>query len=199
MTDSPSQNRSDRSARWYASLIENLPVGLYRATLEGRLVFCNKAFAQLFGYDSNKDLIGHPVTRLYRDERDRRALVQAISGTGYVKDLPLGLIRRDGTPLWCAATAKAVFDENGTVVLIDGAVREIGGQEQEEKMAATLDDVLSKISDFILIIDFQGEVLGVNKAFAEFFGQGYNLRPDPQVKAPRSCQIPSAYRGERTS
>jgi PAS domain S-box-containing protein len=136
----------------------------------GRLVFCNRAFAELLGYEDSKDLIGQPVTRFYRDERDRRALVKALSDAGFVKDMPLGFIGRNGTALWCATSAKAVFDDNGTVVLINGAIRKIGGQGQEEKMAATLDDVLSKISDFILIIDFRGEVLGVNNAFAEFLG-----------------------------
>ena len=72
----------DKSPR-YSDFLDSFPVGLYRTTLEGKLIFANKAFASIFGFDSTGDLIGYPEINLYHVRRDRGALIKAVLDQGF--------------------------------------------------------------------------------------------------------------------
>ena len=136
---------SNRSTLWDKEIIDNLPVGIYRTTLEGRLVFCNMAFAKIFGFDSVTELIDYPVIELYRNKKDRGALVQTLMDRGKVVDLPLSLKRQDGTPIWCAVTAKAAFDNDGVMVLLDGVMRDVTGEIEQKKICIDFDEQVRHI------------------------------------------------------
>ena len=45
-------NTGDYSARRYAEFIDSLPAALFRTTIEGQIIYCNHAFADLFGFES---------------------------------------------------------------------------------------------------------------------------------------------------
>lgn len=126
----------DKSPRWHADFLDNFPVGIYRTTLEGKLIFANKAFARVFGFDSAGDLVGYPEVNLYHVRQDRGTLIKAILENGYVEELALPFRKNEGTPIWCAVTARAVFDDDGIVVFLDGLMRDIT-EEIENKERST--------------------------------------------------------------
>jgi PAS domain S-box-containing protein len=115
----------EKSPRWHADFLDSFPVGIYRTTLEGKLIFVNKTFSSIFGFDSAGDLIGYPEVNLYHLKQDRGALIKAVLDQGYVVELSLPFKKNDGTPIWCAVTARAVFDDDGIVVFLDGLMRDI--------------------------------------------------------------------------
>ena len=136
MAYTPLHMATDKSERWYAEFLDNFPVGIYRTTLEGNIVFANKAFAKIFGFDSTADLIGYPEVNLYHDRKNRGTLIKAILEKGHVEVLSLPFKKNDGTLLLCAVTAKAVFDDDGMVVFLDGLMRDIT-EEIKEKERST--------------------------------------------------------------
>ena len=81
----------DYSARRYAEFIDSLPAALFRTTIEGKIVYCNHAFADLFGFDSALDLIDYPVIELYQNKKDRGAIIHTLMQTGRIIDLPVAL------------------------------------------------------------------------------------------------------------
>lgn len=125
----------DKSPR-YSDFLDSFPVGLYRTTLEGKFIFTNKAFASIFGFNAAADLTGYPEVNLYHVRQDRGALIKAVLDKGYVEELSLPFKKNDGTPIWCAVTARAVFDDDGIVVFLDGLVRDIT-EEIENKERST--------------------------------------------------------------
>ncbi len=125
----------DKSPR-YSDFLDSFPVGLYRTTLEGKFIFANKAFASIFGFNAAADLTGYPEVNLYHVRQDRGALIKAVLDKGYVEELSLPFKKNDGTPIWCAVTARAVFDDDGIVVFLDGLVRDIT-EEIENKERST--------------------------------------------------------------
>lgn len=106
---------------------DNIPAGLYRATLEGRVVYCNQSFAQLFGFENRKALKDYPIINLYQRKHDRGAMIQALLRQGQITDLPILFKKRDGSTMWCCLTAKVVFDDDGMAMLLDGLVRPTPG------------------------------------------------------------------------
>jgi PAS domain S-box-containing protein len=118
-------NAGDYSARRYAEFFDSLPAPIFRTTIEGKIVYCNYAFADLFGFDSALDLIDYPVIEFYRNKKDRGNLIHTVMQTGRINDLPVALRKKDGTPIWCAITAKAILDDDGIAINVDGILKEI--------------------------------------------------------------------------
>jgi PAS domain S-box-containing protein len=160
----------EKSPAWYANFIDSFPVGIYRSTLEGELVFLNKAFASIFGFESASELIGYPEVDLYHDRKNRGTLIKAVMEKGFVEELSLPFKKNGGTSIWCAVTAWPVFDEDGLVVFLDGLIRDVTGEVNGKDAAPLLDGMFDALDDLIALIDPQGHVLDINRTGAEFLG-----------------------------
>jgi PAS domain S-box-containing protein len=152
----------DSSARRYVEFINNIPLAVFRTTIEGKIVYCNRAFAKLFGFDNPGELIGYPVINLYRNKKDRGVLVHSIMQRGRINDLPVAFLRQDATPIWCAVTAKAVLDDDGMVIHLDGVMRDITAEIEEKGQSPRLDGFVSTKDDIIIIFDLQGNIIDIN-------------------------------------
>jgi len=119
---------SDSSGKGFADFIRTLPVAVFRETLDGRIVYCNKALAEMFGFESSAEVLDHPMPLFYRNAEDRGLLLRAAMKSGRVVDAPLSLKRRDGRPIWCRLTASAFVDEEGALVHLDGVLRVLPGK-----------------------------------------------------------------------
>jgi PAS domain-containing protein len=64
MAGAPFINVYNISARRYAEFFDSIPAALFRTTIEGKIVYCNRAFARTFGFDSALDLVDYPVIQL---------------------------------------------------------------------------------------------------------------------------------------
>jgi len=158
------------SARGYAEFFDGIPVAMYRTTLEGKIVYCNKTFAQLFGFDSAAELIDSPVIELYRHKKDRGVFIHSILQRGRLADIPIAFKMKDGTPIWCAVTAKAVLDDDGMVVHLDGCLRDITGEIEVKEAAPRLDGNAEDLDNVVVIVDLQGELIDINKGGVELLG-----------------------------
>jgi PAS domain S-box-containing protein len=162
----------DSSARRYVDFINSIPLAVFRTTIEGKIVFCNRAFAKLFGFDNLSELLGYPVINLYRNKKDRGTLVHSIMQRGRINDLPVAFLKQDATPIWCAVTAKAVLDDDGMVVHLDGVMRDITAEIEEKGQPPGLDGFVSTKDDIIFIFDMQGNVIDINEAGTRLLGTG---------------------------
>ncbi len=167
MTARSDQHISDSSARRYISFINSIPVAIYRTTIEGSIVFCNQVFAQMLGFDSPDELIGTPAINLYRNKKDRGILVDTVMQRGRVHDLPLSFLKRDGTPIWCGVTAKAVLDEDGIVVHLDGVLKDITDQIEEKGEVPILNGTVEDSADIIFLLDLQGNFIDISDVGAQ--------------------------------
>jgi PAS domain S-box-containing protein len=158
------------SAKGFAEFIQTLPVAVFRETLDGRIMYCNKALAEMFGFESTAELIDHPMTQFYRNAEDRDLLLSAVRKHGQVVDAPLSLRRRDGRPLWCRLTAKALMDEDGILVHLDGVLRDAARELERRGTRPTLENTANVLSDFIVLLTPEGEIADINKAGSELLG-----------------------------
>ena len=160
----------DKPARWYAELIDNLPMGIFRTALEGELIFCNKSHAKIFGADSVSSFIGYPVVNLYRDKKNRGDLIKALTVNGYVEEVCIPFITLNENPIWCAMTANAVFDDDGIMVFIDGIIRDVTGEIEGREGLTTPYKMLEILNGFMVILNIEGELIDVNENETNFLG-----------------------------
>jgi PAS domain S-box-containing protein len=152
----------DASLRNYSEFVRNLPVALYRVTVEGRIAFCNDPFARIFGFESVNDTIGFPEIKLYRNKKDRGTLVQAVLQRGLISEMPVPFSKIDQTPIWCSVTAKAILDDDGEAVFLDGLVRDISGEIEETGDSKNLVERWDTIETAAFILDPKGIILQIN-------------------------------------
>lgn len=123
-----------RAEERYRSLVESIPIGLYRTTHDGQFVEVNRAMMQMLGYTDRDELMAIDARTLYvdRDDRDRFVRVMMASdpeaATGVVQ-----MRRRDGTPIWTRRTARIVRDEAGEVLYYEGAFEDITALRHNEE------------------------------------------------------------------
>ncbi len=170
----------DASLRSYSEFVRNLPVAVYRVTIEGKIAFCNDPFARIFGFASVNDAIGFPEIKLYRHKKDRGTLVQAVLQRGLVSEMPVPFSRRDQTPIWCSVTTKAIFDDDGEVVFLDGLVRDITGEIEEAETHGASIERLEIIEESIFLFDPKGVIIEANKTAAEMIGCDLSKVPGRQ-------------------
>ena len=170
MTDSAVIRAFNSSLMRCAEFFDSMPAAIYRSTIEGKIVYCNKAFAQIFGYESPLELMGTPAVQLYRNKKDRGAFVSSIIQRGRLADIPIAFKKKDGTLVWCAITAKVVLDDEDTAVHLDGFLRPITAEIDEKKVGKRLDASSDNLSDAVIIIDLLGQVVDANAVGSQILG-----------------------------
>jgi len=170
MADLPFEKVITSSAGTHTDFFNSIPAAIYRTTIEGKIVYCNWAYARLFSFNSVSELTDYPEINLYRNKKDRGLFVNSILQRGRVVDLPISFVKNDGTKIWCAVTARAVMDEDGTVEHIDGVIKDITGEIEEKEAQPRLNGAIDDQTQGIIIFNLQGNLIDVNAAGAEVIG-----------------------------
>lgn len=130
----------------YRTLVENLPVGVYRNTpgAEGRFLMANSAFLKMFGIAAEEELGQLAVRDLYADPAERAVFSDLIVAQGLVTGYELRLRKRDGSVLWGSVTARATYAETGGAALyFDCSIEDITARKRAEQAR----DVVYRISE----------------------------------------------------
>ena len=108
------EERLRESEERYRLLFERNLAGVYRSTLDGRILDGNDAIARIFGYRDRDDFLAQTAYSLYYSSEERNRLMAQVKENGAVSNVEVRMRRRDGTPVWVI--------ENMT--LLDGGVLE---------------------------------------------------------------------------
>ncbi len=156
----------------YRSLVENLNVGVYRATpgVKGRFVDVNQAFVRILGYENKEEVMKLDVSDIYVNPADRKRFNDKIIGQGFVKNEELQLKRKDGTKVIVADTAVAVYDNEGKLICFDGILEDISEKKQAERDLRIRDSAISSSINAIAIADLEGNLTYVNPSFLVMWG-----------------------------
>ncbi len=120
----------------YRGLVENSMVGIYQATLKGRLLNVNQAFASFFGYVTPTQMIeriNDMTHQLYFDPGDRREWLQLLSLKGSAGPKEFSVTHRNGDQLWVLETARQVKDRNSAILYYEGMILDITERKRAEE------------------------------------------------------------------
>jgi len=124
-----------KSEERYRSLIENLPIGLYRNTpgSQGQFIMANPAIAKMHGYETADEFLLTSVSDLYWNPVDRQAFSEKLIAQGQVVSEELQLKKLDGAPFWGAVTVNVVRNESGEIKYFDGLIEDISDRKRVEE------------------------------------------------------------------
>jgi PAS domain S-box-containing protein len=117
----------------YRLLFEHNLAGVYRTTLEGRILDCNESLAAMLGYASREEVMALRAQDLYLKTTDREAFLRRLRKTGVLTNSELCLKRKDGTPIYILENVSLVPDASGELTIIQGTAVDITERKHAEE------------------------------------------------------------------
>ena len=155
----------------YRLLFDRNLAGVYRSTLDGKILECNDAFARIYGYPSRAELEGRDAHELYPSPSVREAFITRLKQTGELVNGEFAGRRKDGRPIWTLESASLVDSEppgilEGTLVDVTERKRaEVEIRESERRFRSLAEAAFEGIA-----ISEHGRVVEVNRQVAEMLG-----------------------------
>jgi PAS domain S-box-containing protein len=109
------------------SMLDNLPVGVYRSTADGKVLAANSKFAELLGYRDVTELSQVNLNDLYVRESDRLGHLEKLKESTVFAEFEVR--RKDRETIWVRDYPNPTLAADGRVNYMDGVIVETSGIE----------------------------------------------------------------------
>lgn len=106
--------------------------GNYLTSLDGRLLACNEAFAQILGFESREAALAANLEELYVDRSARARCLELLQTERRRTHFESRLKRRDGVEIDVLENAIGAFDDAGRLVQVRGFILDITDRKRGE-------------------------------------------------------------------
>ncbi len=157
----------------YDVLFDKNQAGVFRTTVDGAILDCNRALAEMYGYASPDELADARAADLYPDVADREEYLEALREKGELKDYVHHHQNRDGEEVWVLENARLVETESGGEQIVGTAVdltERVRAEQREEAAEKRYRALFEQNVAGAFRSRLDGELLEVNPAFAEMLG-----------------------------
>jgi len=114
-------------------LFERSLAGVYRITLDGRILDCNDACARVLGYASRDELLANAVAAAYSSPDDLSDFISRLRTEKSLTNFERRLLRRDGRPVWVLENTNLLASTADTPELIEGTLFDITERKRAEE------------------------------------------------------------------
>ncbi len=128
----------------YRELVNNVKIGIFRATPGGKLLEANPSVVEMFGYTRAKEFLKVKTPYLYENPDDRLELMKELEESDLAKNKEFILKKRDGISFWASLTSTAVRDNSGRIIYYDTVLEDISERknlEEEVKRLSITDEL----------------------------------------------------------
>jgi PAS domain S-box-containing protein len=166
-----------QSEEKYDTLLENITLGIFQVSQEGKFLNLNNAVFQTLGYNSADEMIqdiSDLKSQVYVNPKDREIMQKLLSKHGKVKDFEVQFRKKDGGIIWTEINVKVVKDKDGKVLFHEGFGKDVTKRKQVEtalKHSQNLyHDLVETSQDLIWICNPEGKYTYLNPAWELVFG-----------------------------
>ena len=161
-----------RSEEKYHRLFDEDLTGDFIATPDGKILECNPAFADIYGFDKVEEVIGSDISQFNPSDWDK--LITRLNCEVKIQDYQSWQNITEDKQIHVVANLVGIFSDSQKLIQVKGYVfddterkeAEEALKRSEEKYHRLFDEDLT--GDFIANVD--GEILECNPAFAEIYG-----------------------------
>ncbi len=158
----------------FRSLYENATIGMYRTTIDGRILLANPSLVRMMGFDSFEQLAQRNLEQEgYEPDYPRSQFHETLEKFGTISGLESAWHRSDGSVLYIRESASAKKDEEGRILYYDGTVEDITEHKKAEEALRESEDKFKYVFDNSVIgksITLPTGEINVNRAFCEMLG-----------------------------
>lgn len=113
----------------YRHLFERNLAGVYRMSRDNIIIECNKAFAEIMGYENAEDLVGMRSAELFNDLGDQDVM-RKLANEDVLRSYEHLISIKGGEQKWILENMSLITDEDGLPKYIEGTVIDITKQKQ---------------------------------------------------------------------
>jgi len=128
----------------YRELVNNIKIGIFRATPDGKLLEVNPSVVEMFGHTSEKNFLKVKTPYLYENPDDILKLMKELEENDLARNKEFILKKKDGTSFWASLTSTAVRDNSGRIIYYDTVLEDISERknlEEEVKRLSITDEL----------------------------------------------------------
>nr|WP_301002624.1 PAS domain S-box protein [Methanoculleus sp.] len=169
--DITEQKRAELELRIKDMAIASALDAISLVDLDGRIIYVNRAFLAVHGWEREEEIVGQDVSVLWADpEEEDRIRVEVIrngSWSGEVKAR-----RKDGSTFPMQLALSIVTDESGRPLCTMGSGIDVAERKQAEQELRIREMAIASSSSAFTIADLDGRLTYVNQAFLSMWGHG---------------------------
>ncbi|MCH6591363.1 MAG: PAS domain S-box protein, partial [Proteobacteria bacterium] len=177
--DITERKRADEALREseerFRQIYENTPGMLHSIDRDGRLLNVSDYWLDTLGYD-REEVLGRKVYEFYSEESRRYAKEETLPEffrTGFAKELPFQVVKKNGEVMDVLLTAMAVRDDQGNFVRSLAVMIDITERKRAEKILRESEERFRTLIDSSsqgILVHRNLRVLYANQRFVEMFG-----------------------------
>ena len=157
------------SEEFLSSINRNIKEGLYRSSLNQGMIYVNAAFAEIFGYDSAKEVLATDIKELYQHIATRKEIIAELVEKKSIRNKEVEFKRKNGETFWGLMSSYLIVDSQGNEYF-DGAVRDINELKIAEQKLVELNETLTQQNK--ALAEREDEL---NKAMKELSDRNFEL------------------------
>ncbi|MBI5009454.1 MAG: PAS domain S-box protein, partial [Bacteroidia bacterium] len=169
----------------FRSLTEQLPVGVYRTTIDGKIVYTNMALVRILDYESVDEFLKINVNQLYPDPANRQNLLKKAGKSAGILQSEFQLRKKNGELIWVRDNSRLIYDKKGNPEYYDGVLEDITEERNSQlavkKNEANLKAIIENTLENIWSVNSNYEIQYVNEVFASSFRQTFGTLLKPGV------------------
>jgi len=164
-----------RTEQRYQDLLQRNLAAIFRTSLDGRIICCNPAFAELLGCRSVEEALTYNALQFYFDALDRQILLQELQLRGSLANFESRLRRLDGSPVWLMQSISLISDDEEGEPYIEGIAIDVTERKLAEQAARQSEERFERAFRFnpmpMTIATLpEGRVVDVNHSFIRQMG-----------------------------
>ncbi len=156
------QGALEESETRYRSLFENIPVGVYRSSPDGKVIMANEALVSMLGFDSLEAFLAFDLEHVYAGPMGRARFRDRMARDGVVTQFDAAMVRSDGRKIYVRENARATFDADGNVLYYEGAVEDMTAHRRAKRALRASEErfraLVQHSTDTITVLDANGVI-----------------------------------------
>ncbi|HXH38835.1 MAG TPA: PAS domain S-box protein, partial [Thermoanaerobaculia bacterium] len=152
-------------------LFERNLAGVYRTTIDGRILDCNDAMASILGFSSREELMERSATELYQDPSHRDEYIAVLRRERMLTSHEISLRRKDGALCWLVESVNLL---DGDPEVLEGTVIDITDRKLTENALRASEEryrlLVERMREGLAQAGNDGVLHFVNDRFCEMVG-----------------------------
>ena len=158
----------------YRSLVEDIPVGMYRTAPDGTILLANRTMARMVGAPDPEAARGLNAADFYDDPAERDRFRLAVDRSGAVRRFETRWRRSDGQVRYVRVDAHATRGEDGEILHYEGIVEDVTAEREARealhRSEARFRALVQRSTDVTVVADRDGALTYVSPSATELLG-----------------------------
>ena len=167
------------------SIFDSAPDPIAVSDLKGKVIDCNPAALNTFGYSEKKEIIDKSVFEFFAEKDRAKAMETLTREQGKVKNVEYTFLAKGGREFQAELSASPMYTKSGKITSFVSTIRDITerkkAEEQIGRAAEEWKKTFDAISDSVFVLDKEHRFTNANKALCDL------LRKEPKELIGKRC------------